>query len=48
MVFADNLLEIQHADGGSISFTALDALKCVNNQQDTLQVAHANAWKEAR
>lgn len=48
MVFADNLLEIQHAEGGSISFTALDALKCVNNQEDTLQVAHANAWKEAR
>ncbi|KAK3860527.1 hypothetical protein Pcinc_033425 [Petrolisthes cinctipes] len=48
MVFADNMLEVQHAEGGSINFTALDALKRVNNQQDTLQVAHANAWKEAR
>ncbi|XP_071531518.1 TIP41-like protein isoform X1 [Panulirus ornatus] len=48
MVFANNLLQIKHKSGGSISFSALSALQCVNDQEDTLQVAHAEVWKEAR
>ncbi|ROT85744.1 TIP41-like protein [Penaeus vannamei] len=48
MVFADNSLKISHKGGGSITFNALDALKCVNVHEENLQVAHAEAWKEAR
>nr|XP_045599077.1 TIP41-like protein [Procambarus clarkii]XP_045599078.1 TIP41-like protein [Procambarus clarkii]XP_045599079.1 TIP41-like protein [Procambarus clarkii]XP_045599080.1 TIP41-like protein [Procambarus clarkii]XP_045599081.1 TIP41-like protein [Procambarus clarkii]XP_045599082.1 TIP41-like protein [Procambarus clarkii]XP_045599083.1 TIP41-like protein [Procambarus clarkii] len=48
MVFANNCLQIEHKDGGSISFNAFDALECVNDREDTLQVAHAEVWKEAR
>ncbi|KAG7169926.1 TIP41-like protein isoform X2 [Homarus americanus] len=48
MVFADNLLQIKHKSGGSITFNALEALQCVNDKEDTLQVAHADVWKEAR
>ena len=48
MVFDNNLLSISHRSGGSISFNSLDALKCVNDREDSLQVAHAEVWKEAR
>lgn len=48
MVFANNLLQITHTSGGSIAFNSLEALKCVNDREDILQVAHAEAWKEAR
>ncbi|XP_068203485.1 TIP41-like protein [Palaemon carinicauda] len=48
MVFANNLLQITHRSGGSISFNCLDALKCVNVREDAIQVAHSEAWKEAR
>ncbi|KAK8723536.1 hypothetical protein OTU49_011767, partial [Cherax quadricarinatus] len=48
MVFANNSLRIEHKCGGSITFSALDALRCVNDREDTLQVAHAQVWKEAR
>ncbi|XP_037782558.1 uncharacterized protein LOC119578947 [Penaeus monodon] len=48
MVFADNTLKISHKGGGSIKFSALDALQCVNVHEENLQVAHAEAWKEAR
>lgn len=48
MVFANNLLELQHRGGGAIAFTALDALRCVNPRESTVQVAHAKVWREAR
>ncbi|CAL4136216.1 unnamed protein product, partial [Meganyctiphanes norvegica] len=48
MIFDQNCLEIRHITGGAIRFTALDALACVSDTEDTLQVAHAEAWRKAR
>nr|CAG4638516.1 EOG090X07SL [Cyclestheria hislopi] len=48
MVFPDNILRIEHPHGFGIEFNALDALKMVSDQEDTVKVAVANVWKEAR
>ncbi|XP_045121758.1 TIP41-like protein isoform X2 [Portunus trituberculatus] len=48
MVFADNTLQVQHREGGTITFTALDALRSVNTRESSVQVAHAAVWREAR
>lgn len=49
MIFAQNSLRLVNGSGGSgIEFTALDALKRVDTQHDTVQVANAKQWKEAR
>lgn len=48
MVFAENLLCLQHKDGYGIEFNALDALKRVDSKNDPLQVAVSDAWKNAR
>ena len=49
MVFPDNVLRIQLSDGSKgIEFNALDALKLVNDKEDLVKVAVAEAWKEAR
>lgn len=48
MVFADNILQLRHREGGTITFCALDALRCVNPKESSLQVAHAAVWREAR
>lgn len=48
MVFADNLLRIQHKNGSGLEFNALEALKLVNDHEDLVKVAVAEAWKEAR
>lgn len=48
MVFPDNTLRIQHNNGSGIEFKALDALKLVNDHEDLVKVAVAEAWKEAR
>nr|CAG4650230.1 EOG090X07SL [Sida crystallina] len=49
MVFPDNILRIQHSDSGvGLEFNALDALKLVNDKEDLVKVAVAEAWKEAR
>lgn len=48
MVFPDNLLRIQHKNSCGIEFKALDALKLVNDHEDLVKVAVAEAWKEAR
>lgn len=49
MVFADNELRIMHKDGGSIEFNAFDALNCVKDKaEESIEVAHAKVWKEAR
>ena len=48
MIFADNLLRVQHEAGYGIEFNALDALRCVDAHHDHMKVAVAQAWKEAR
>ncbi|XP_046716288.1 TIP41-like protein isoform X2 [Silurus meridionalis] len=48
MLFGDNVLRIQHTDGFGIEFNAIDALKRVNNLQDSVQVACAQEWQESR
>ena len=48
MIFADNVLRLQHAAGFGVEFNALEALKLVDAHNDPLKVAVAQAWKEAR
>ena len=48
MLFADNLLRLEHAAGFGIEFNALDALKRVDAHNDLLKVAVSDAWREAR
>lgn len=48
MLFGDNVLCIQHTDGYGIEFKAVDALKRVNNMDDTVKVACAQEWQESR
>jgi type 2A phosphatase activator TIP41 len=48
MVFPDNVLRIQLSNGSGIEFNALDALKLVNDKEDPVKVAIAEAWKESR
>ncbi|KAL5010664.1 hypothetical protein ScPMuIL_012969 [Solemya velum] len=48
MIFADNVLRLDHSSGFSLDFTALEALKLVDAHNDPLKVAVAQAWTEAR
>lgn len=48
MIFGHNSLRLVNGSGDGIEFTALDALKRVDTQHDTVQVANAKQWKEAR
>ncbi|KAL1267252.1 hypothetical protein QQF64_002927 [Cirrhinus molitorella] len=48
MLFGDNVLRIRHNDGFGIEFNAIDALKRVNNMQDSVKVACAQEWQESR
>ncbi|XP_023690957.1 TIP41-like protein isoform X1 [Paramormyrops kingsleyae] len=48
MLFGDNVLRIQHTDGFGIEFNAIDALKRVNNMEDSVKVACAQEWQESR
>ena len=48
MVFPDNILRIQHSNGSGIEFNALEALKLVNDKEDIIKVAVAEAWTESR
>uniref|UniRef100_A0A3P9I1B8 TIP41-like protein n=1 Tax=Oryzias latipes TaxID=8090 RepID=A0A3P9I1B8_ORYLA len=48
MLFGDNVLRIQHADGYGVEFNAIDALKRVNNMDDAVKVACAQEWQESR
>ncbi|KAG9351548.1 hypothetical protein JZ751_022799 [Albula glossodonta] len=48
MLFGDNVLHIKHTDGFGIEFNAIDALKRVNNMQDSVKVACAQEWQESR
>ncbi|XP_055004692.1 TIP41-like protein isoform X1 [Boleophthalmus pectinirostris] len=48
MLFGDNVLRIQHADGYGIEFNAIDSLKRVNNMSDSVKVACAQEWQQSR
>lgn len=48
MLFGDNVLRIQHEEGYGIEFNALDALKRVNNMEDSVKVACAQEWQQSR
>ncbi|XP_034044688.1 TIP41-like protein [Thalassophryne amazonica] len=48
MLFGDNVLRILHVDGYGIEFNAVDALKRVNNMEDSVKVACAQEWRESR
>ncbi|MEQ2234196.1 hypothetical protein ILYODFUR_029521 [Ilyodon furcidens] len=48
MLFGDNVLRIQHTDRYGIEFNAIDALKRVNNMEDTVKVACAQEWQDGR
>lgn len=48
MVFPDNILYLECADGGRIEFTALDAMKCIDINRPPVQVACAEEWQESR
>ncbi|KAH3728632.1 TIP41-like protein [Dreissena polymorpha] len=48
MIFAGNILRIQHTCGFGVEFNCLDALKRVDPHNDHLKVAASQAWKEAR
>ncbi|VDI22304.1 type 2A phosphatase activator TIP41 [Mytilus galloprovincialis] len=48
MVFADNLLRLEHSAGFGLEFNALDALKLVDPRNDLLKVAVSDAWRQAR
>ncbi|XP_032431782.1 TIP41-like protein isoform X6 [Xiphophorus hellerii] len=48
MLYGDNVLRIQHTDHYGIEFNAIDALKKVNNMEDTVKVACAQEWQESR
>ncbi|XP_016521660.1 TIP41-like protein isoform X5 [Poecilia formosa] len=48
MLYGDNVLRIQHIDHYGIEFNAIDALKKVNNMEDTVKVACAQEWQESR
>lgn len=48
MVFPDNVLRIQLSNGAGIEFNTLDALKLVNDKEDSVKVAVAEAWIESR
>ena len=48
MVFPRNSLAVQHESGVGLEFMALDALKMVDTQQETVHVAGAEQWKATR
>ncbi|XP_028839151.1 TIP41-like protein [Denticeps clupeoides] len=48
MLFGDNVLRILHSDSFGIEFNAIDALKRVNNMEDSVKVACAQEWQESR
>ncbi|XP_065649147.1 TIP41-like protein isoform X3 [Hydra vulgaris] len=48
MVFGETFLRIDHDDGFSICFNALDALKLVDNKNDLLKVGVAEEWRKYR
>ncbi|CAH1798915.1 unnamed protein product [Owenia fusiformis] len=48
MIFADNVIRVQHEGKFGIEFNALDALRLVDAKNDLMKVAVAAEWQEAR
>ena len=48
MVFPKNTLRLEHQSGASIEFCALDALRLVDPDKESVQVAAAQEWKATR
>ena len=48
MVFGDNLLQVEHTGGFGIQFSAVDALRRVDNKRDLMKVAVAEEWQSKR
>lgn len=49
MVFPDNIFRMVHAEGGrGLEFNTLDALKRVDDHNDSVKVAVAEAWQGTR
>ena len=42
------MLRVDHADGYGIEFNPLDALKLVDTENDSIKVAGARQWQQAR
>ena len=48
MIFDKNMLRIEHEGGFGLEFNAKDALARVDPDHDTIKVANAREWAEAR
>lgn len=49
MVFAENILSLRNSSTNhGIEFNALDALKLVDSENESVHVANSQVWKEAR
>ena len=48
MVFPKNSLLLEHQSGAAIEFCALDALRLVDPDKESVQVAAAQEWKATR
>ncbi|ESO13141.1 hypothetical protein HELRODRAFT_184876 [Helobdella robusta] len=49
MVFPNNVLKlVNQSSGHGLEFTALEALKLVDYQHESIHVANSSTWKEAR
>lgn len=48
MVFPRNCLSLEHESGAGVEFWALDALKLVDAEHESVHVASAEQWRETR
>lgn len=48
MVFPSNNLSVQHESGVGLEFWALDALKMVDTEKESVHVAGAEEWRATR
>lgn len=48
MVFPNNNLSVQHESGVGIEFWALEALKMVDTEHESVHVAGAEEWRATR
>ncbi|XP_057306725.1 TIP41-like protein isoform X2 [Hydractinia symbiolongicarpus] len=48
MVFGDTILEIKNECGFKVFFTAIDALRLVDNKRDLMKVGVADEWQKQR
>lgn len=48
MIFPYNALVLEHQSGAQVQFRALDALKLVDTEHETVHVAGAEQWRASR